>query len=335
MSLSPERAAELLEAFPRQRILVVGDLMLDRYVMGRVDRISPEAPVPVIHVEEEHTVPGGACNVAANIQTLGGQAVLAGVVGKDPHGDELLQLLKGQAVDVSGVVRSEDVGTITKTRVLAGRSRQQICRVDREGDGFGTPAERAFFAERLSACTGVILEDYGKGVITHAVVRRVLDRANELDIPSGFDPKTNREIDCSGVSLIKPNRKEALGFAGFADSPTPPRPLDDTTLLDAASCLLEQWQPGALLVTLGPGGMLLVENGKDPQHVPTRAREVYDVSGAGDTVIATCITAMAAGATLREAAELANAAAGIVVAKLGTATCTADELLAEISAEQS
>jgi len=333
MSLSPERAAELLDAFPRQRVLVVGDLMLDRYVMGRVERISPEAPVPVIHVEEEQTVPGGACNVAANIQALGGQAVLAGVVGNDTHGDELLQLLRGQAVDISGVVRSDDVGTITKTRVLAGRSRQQICRVDREGTGFGTPAERAFFAERLSACSGVILEDYGKGVITSTVVRSILDRANKIGIPSGFDPKQNREIDCSGVTLIKPNRKEALGFAGFPDTPAPADPMKDSTLLDAAGCLLEQWNPDALLVTLGPGGMLLLENDQDPQHVPTRAREVYDVSGAGDTVIATCITAMAAGATLREAAELANAAAGIVVAKLGTATCTAEELLAEISPE--
>lgn len=326
------RARELLDRFSDYRILVVGDLMLDRYVHGQVDRISPEAPVPVVKVLREHCVPGGACNVALNIQALGGRASVCGLVGACAHAEVLMAQLQKAGVDVSPVTADPEVTTVVKTRILA--DRQQMLRVDRENADMGGKVDSPEFLSKLDAALanadGMILEDYGKGVLTPALVRRALDHAKARGIPSGYDPKDNHELDVAGVTFATPNRKEAFHVAGMRDRHPERAPLEDAELLGAARRLRELWQPLHLMVTLGPQGMLLISGASPPQHVSTRAREVFDVSGAGDTVIATTMLALSAGANFREAAELANAAAGIVVGKVGTATTGPAELLAAL-----
>ncbi len=330
MSLQRARAKKLLARFPGQRVLVVGDLMLDHYIQGQVSRISPEAPVPVVHVTRERSVPGGASNVASNVRALGGAAVVAGVVGRDGHGRSLTRLLAREGVGVDGVLRLPHVPTTVKTRILA--DRQQVVRVDWEKQLTFTDKQMAGFCallEKIAArATAIVVEDYSKGVVHQPmldVVRKVAKRRN---IPVGLDPKDNYELDVRGITLAKPNRKEAFAHAGLGDPGPAADPLKDRALLNVASRLLEKWQPRMLMITLGAHGMLLAAPGEAPRHVPTQAREVYDLSGAGDTVIATCMLALAAGAKFYEAAELANYAAGVVVGKLGTATCTRDELLA-------
>ena len=331
MSLSIERAAEIMGRFPAQRVLVVGDLMLDRYLQGTVDRISPEAPVPVVRVRSERHVPGGASNVAWNLRAMRGGAAVCGVVGDDPEGRELRRLLRRNRVDVA-VAASPGVRTSVKTRIIA--ERQQVCRVDREDElclrGAALRSLAAAAARETAGSTGVIIEDYGKGVVCQSVVDAVLRAAAKAGIPCGLDPKDNHALRVKGITLATPNRKEAFGGAQMKDPGAGPDPLQDQALLEVGRLLLERWAPRHLMITLGPLGMLLLTRGEPPLHVPTRAREVFDVSGAGDTVIAVCTLALAAGADYYEAAELANYAAGVVVAKMGTATCTPDELLAHM-----
>jgi D-beta-D-heptose 7-phosphate kinase/D-beta-D-heptose 1-phosphate adenosyltransferase len=318
--------------FHECRLLVVGDLMLDRYVTGRVDRISPEAPVPVVQVLSERSVPGGACNVGLNIQALGGHSRVCGVVGTCAYGDELLGHLELAGVDVSAVLRDPGIATIVKTRVVA--DRQQMLRVDRERTDISDWVEAAPFYERLlrgmEGMTGVILEDYGKGVLQPGVVKRVLDACTQSGIPTGYDPKDNHELDVRGITFATPNRKEAFTVAGLRDRTPEAEPLADLDLTKAAEALYRLWEPEHLLITLGPQGMLLKEAQAAPQHLTTRAREVFDVSGAGDTVVATTMLALASGGSFVEAAELANVAAGLVVAKLGTATTSQDEILSAL-----
>jgi rfaE bifunctional protein kinase chain/domain len=332
MKLSFPRAKELLSRFHDLEISVVGDLMLDRYIHGQVDRISPEAPVPVVKVLREHSVPGGACNVALNIQALGGNARVCGVIGTCTLGQELLDHLRKAGVNVRAVLPDPRMTTIVKTRILA--ERQQMLRVDRENTDMEVVVDSDAFSQALASALdsvqGVILEDYGKGVLRQSVVSRVLAAAKSAGIPSGYDPKDNHELDVRGVTFATPNRKEAFHVAGVRDRSPDHPPLEDSNLLAAARRLRELWEPEHLMITLGPQGMLLLSGESPPVHANTRAREVFDVSGAGDTVIATATLALAAGASFREAAELANAAAGIVVAKLGTATTTPDELLAAL-----
>ena len=335
MSVAPERARELLSAFADQRILVVGDLMLDRYVYGDVSRISPEAPVPVVHVTRDENVPGGASNVAWNIQTLGGQGALCGVLGEDRAAEELSGLLAGYGVSVDAVLRESDVPTIVKTRVIA--ERQQVVRVDREDLDAVHPEVLYRLCEAavtgVASSTGVIIEDYGKGTVQQEVVDVVLKAAKAKGIPTGYDPKENHDLNVAGITLSTPNRREAFLAAGVSDpNRSGDHPLDDKALLSAARILYERWGTDWMLITLGPGGMLLVKDGEPALHVPTRAREVFDVSGAGDTVIATCMLALAANGTPAEAADLANYAAGVVVGKLGTAVCSPDELVAAVEA---
>ena len=331
MSLSIQRARELLRRFARRRVLVVGDLMLDRYVTGSVDRLSPEAPVPVVRVRREHEAPGGASNVALNIRALGGAATVCGVLGGDAEGRRLRRLLKRQRVGLSVATRA-GLPTTVKTRIVA--ERQQVVRVDREAPlEMEGPVLRAVLA-RLRAeaarSDALVIEDYGKGVIVQPVVDAALEAAAERDLPCGLDPKDNEELTVRGITFATPNRREAFAGAGLKDPGAGPDPLRDRALLRAGAALLERWAPRHLIVTLGPLGMLLLEPGRAPAHVPTRAREVFDVSGAGDTVIGVCALALAAGAEFREAAEIANFAAGVVVAKMGTASCSPDELLAHM-----
>lgn len=330
MTINRARASELLKACHGKKILVVGDLMLDRYILGAVNRISPEAPVPVVHVHTEKAVPGGASNVALNIGSLHGRGGVAGVIGDDADGRELSALLTSRGVSTGAALLDPGVRTTVKTRVIA--ERQQIVRIDWEDAFHYAPDTLARFRQRLieeiSEADGVIIEDYGKGVIVQEVVDTVVQAAAARKIPVGLDPKENHILDVAGITLATPNRKEAFNGAGIAETRPAADPLSDEPLLKVGEILLEKWRPELLSITLGAQGMLLLERGKDPLVVPTRAREVFDVSGAGDTVIATCVLARAAGATFVEAAEIANYAAGVVVGKLGTATCTADELLA-------
>lgn len=329
MNLTSKRAQELMNRFPDLTLLVVGDLMLDRYVRGRVDRISPEAPVPVVRVESEHSVPGGACNVGLNIQALGGRSNVCGLTGDCPRADELAAQLEAAGVDTTAVLREERTSTIVKTRIVS--DRQQMLRVDRENANMSDFVETPAFLEKLDGgikgVHGVVMEDYGKGVLRQCVVDRVRAGCRAAGIPSGYDPKDNHELDVRGVTFATPNRKEAFTVSGARDRDDSREPLEDPDLLSAADRLMRAWEPEHLMITLGPQGMLLKSGDGAATHVSTRAREVFDVSGAGDTVIAATMLALAAGASFREAAELANVAAGIVVGKLGTATTSPEEIL--------
>ena len=312
-----------------RRVLVVGDLMLDRYVYGSVTRISPEAPVPVVKVVRETSMPGGASNVAGNIRALGGQAAVAGMIGKDAAGVELRWLLTHAGVDVECAMMFAGAGTIVKERIIA--ERQQVVRVDFERSATWSPRQSekflALLALELDRADGVIIEDYGKGAVTQAVVDLVLAKAAKRGLPVGLDPKDGHELAFQGITVATPNRKEAFAIAGVVDPGAKVDPLADKALRKTGEILMAKWAAENLAITLGAQGMYLLSRGQAPRHVPTRAREVFDVSGAGDTVIAACVTALAAGAKFIEAAELANVAAGVVVGKLGTASCTPEELL--------
>jgi len=323
---------EIIKAFENQRILVVGDVMLDRYVTGVVSRISPEAPVPVVQVRDEQARPGGAANVALNIKSLGGQVVMAGLVGQDQPAAELLLLLSGNDIDGAGVVSGPSRRTTVKTRVVA--ERQQIVRIDTEEPDIVDEEHQTLFLERLETVfdgvTGVIIEDYGKGVVSQEVVDAVLKRAREHELPVALDPNYNHRLDFTSLALATPNYVEACAAAAVPAEPLSQDPGDTATLRQVAEKLLEAWHCQLLIITLGPHGMYLVSNQEGPEIIPTRAQEVFDVSGAGDTVIAAATLALASGAGKRTAAIVANHAAGVVVGKLGTATCDADELLASL-----
>lgn len=319
--------SDFLAALPSLRILVIGDLMLDHYIWGEVQRISPEAPVPVVHaVRDSHTA-GGAANVALNLSSLGAAASLVGTLGDDEAATRLLSLLKSSRVETANCFRRPEIPTIVKTRVIA--RTQQVCRIDREG------ARQAYAADalpdfdiRLDAAVrsadAVILSDYAKGVITQSLTDRVLDLAHRRGKLVAVDPKPARKLDFSRADLTTPNRHEALELAGLPE----PGPGEEYPLEEVCLRIHQRFAPGLLVVTLGADGMAICRHGKVEEVLPTRAREVFDVSGAGDTVIATLTAALAAGASPVDATRLANLAAGIVVSKIGTATVTPEELLA-------
>lgn len=325
--LSRARLDEILEKSRTLRVAVVGDVMLDVYLVGAVSRISPEAPVPVVQVTEERFALGGAANVAANVAALGAECHLVGYVGADESGRRIRSALA--AAEATGgkvhprLAERDDRPTTTKTRVVA-RS-QQVVRFDRERDD-ELPADCAdeLCAHVRAAVAGadaLVLEDYDKGVLVPRVIRAALDAAAEAGIPSVVDPKFRNFMAYAGATVFKPNALE-LGAALGSHV----RPRDDAWLEDART------RVGArhLLLTLGEDGMALRSEGDDTFRIPTVAREVFDVSGAGDTVTAFVAVALAAGATMREAAVLANLAAGIEVAKPGVAVVTPDELRAHI-----
>lgn len=334
--ISLERAKEIVDSFLGQRILVVGDLMLDRYICGTVNRISPEAPVPVVRVTREHCSPGGAANVAANIQSLGGEAIVAGIVGKDPEAEKLMEIITDKGIRDYGVLAYDGVRTTVKTRILA--ERQQVVRVDWEDPPeFNADTMRKFCSSVVDAAdgvAGVVVEDYGKGVVCQESVDTVLRVAAEQGIPVGLDPKDNHDLKISGIALATPNFKEACGFAGLPDSPLCDEPESDKRLSRAGDILSKKWNPDLLIITLGPHGMYLLCKGEEPRLIPTRAREVFDVSGAGDTVIAAAFLSLVSGANYYEAASLANCAAGVVVGKVGTATCSPEELFSFVEKDR-
>ncbi len=329
MKITVQRAKEVLQSAANKRILVVGDLMMDRFIYGSVSRISPEAPVPVVHVSHEKAMPGGACNVASNLLALGGKAAMAGIIGQDAVGDDLKKQLTDSGVTLNAIVETGEHPTCVKTRIVA--ERQQVVRVDREEYlQIPTEAMTAFsrlIEKEIEEADGVIIEDYGKGSVQQDVVDTVIKAAELKGIPVGYDPKDDHILKMEGVSVVTPNRKEAFGSAGIAEGKPCNNPLEDQALLEVGRVLDEKWKARHTLITLGPHGMLLLNQGDEAQHIPTRAREVFDVSGAGDTVIATYVLTLACGATYLEAAELSNFAAGVVVGKLGTATCTQKELI--------
>ncbi len=304
--------------------------MLDEFVWGRVSRISPEAPVPVVEVQAESSYPGGAANVARNLRPFCASVLLCGAVGKDSFATKLRGLLADEGIETGALVETAEIPTIVKTRIIA--RQQQVVRVDREknrGSIAEVTARAAEIVEELMpSVDGVILEDYGKGLICQSLKDRVCSLAKEHGKFLTADPNPGNHLDWSGVDLLKPNRSEAFAMAGRTDYGAADDPLKDSALLDVGSLLLKKWGLAGLLVTLGEHGMILFERGASPYHTPTKAREVFDVSGAGDTAIALYTLAICAGATPHEAAEISNHASGVVVAKLGTATLVANELIA-------
>jgi D-beta-D-heptose 7-phosphate kinase/D-beta-D-heptose 1-phosphate adenosyltransferase len=328
--LSSARVKQLLTGARQRRLLVLGDVMLDQFIWGGVSRISPEAPVPVVDFHRESFMPGGAANVARNLSSLQVPTELFGAVGRDSAARQLSSLLREQHVGCNGLVASSGRHTSIKTRIVA--HQQQVVRVDRETrgalDGSMTRRLLAALGSELKRADAIIVGDYGKGVVTQPLLDELRRLCKAHGVWLSMDPKPTRPLNLTGLSLITPNRKEAFELAKVADETRNANPLADANLMLAAQRLIADLNPALLLITLGDLGMLLCQRGAKPFHIPTVAQEVFDVSGAGDTVIATFTLAIAAGASPVEAAILSNHAAGIVVGKVGTATVTAEELIA-------
>lgn len=320
--LSRERMIDLLAKMTSRKIVVVGDVMLDRYLSGDTERLSPEAPVPVVIIRESRTALGGAANVAANVAAIGSTCRLAGVVGDDEQATVIRAELAAHQIDHSALVVVADRPTTTKTRVMA--RGQQVVRIDQEVD---TPLEKGD-ADRLAAAVlnaipgadALILEDYNKGVLSEELITTAIGEARRQGLPVVVDPKFRHFFHYQGATVFKPNRRELESALGAS--------VDLERDSNALPQALSRLGVDNLLLTLGPDGMVLVTKDGATIHIPSLARQVFDVSGAGDTVTAWLAAALAAGATLREAAHVANYAAGIEVAKLGVATVSPAEVLA-------
>jgi len=321
-ALDSRRLEALIDDFQRIRLLVVGDLVLDEYVWGDVDRVSPEAPVPVVAVREETVVLGGAANVVRNLRALGAPAALVSIIGDDAAGENARRLVAELDVDPAGLVVAPGRPTTRKTRVIA--RTQQVVRFDRESDQ-ATPEAvkreivRAVERSVAGGIDGAVIEDYGKGALEPDVARLLMARLAEAELAVSVDPKVSLDA-YRGAALFKPNLREAEGLAGF-----PIRGWGD--LERAGQAIRRQVGGGAVVITRGQHGMALFEGGRPGRAVPTVRREVFDVQGAGDTAISALTLALRAGGTLFEAAVIANAAAGVVVGKVGTATANVVETL--------
>ncbi|MBI3306403.1 MAG: D-glycero-beta-D-manno-heptose-7-phosphate kinase [Candidatus Omnitrophica bacterium] len=318
-----EKFLSLIPQFKKVHILVIGDFILDQFVWGNVRRISPEAPVPVVNVQRESYMPGGCLNVAHNIRTLGGTVYPCGVVGRDLEGRLLLKTMRRDGIDTGGIIYDKTRPTSVKTRVIA--HSQQVVRFDREKDENISPADVKkilhFVQSKIQSADVVILEDYGKGVIQEMLLKAVLSLAKKYKKPILVDPKEKNFPYYVGVTAITPNRAEACAALRNGRDWH-----GEDSVEEIGRGLLKQYKTEAVLMTLGEDGMALFEKNSSTIKIPTVAREVFDVSGAGDTVISVFALAIAAGAKMREAAILSNFAAGIVVGKLGTATVSPEEL---------
>lgn len=325
--MSDDRAGlrALVEKLPGQQVLVLGDVMLDEVLWGEVRRISPEAPVPVVELLKQTWMPGGAANNAANAVACGSTAVIGGVVGDDPEGERLRALLTERGVDVSGLFSENGRPTTRKTRIVA--HGQQVVRLDRERKkeiSAATEERIVTWIRRNVAIVGAcILSDYGKGVVTPRIAQALIAAANEAGRPVVVDPKGRDYTRYRGAAVVAPNLREAEEVAGIEVR-------DEPALLQVANRLREVLPGSAILVTRGGEGMSLFVADQPPVHVRSHAAAVFDVTGAGDTVITTLALALAAGGSLPEAIALANVAAGIVVGKVGTATVSLDELRAKL-----
>lgn len=319
---------KIVNAFTGKKVLVVGDLLLDKFIWGDVSRISPEAPVPVVAVRREDHMPGGACNVAHNIASTGAGAVIAGAVGDDDEAKLLMKSLEARGIDHSAVVTDPACSTIVKTRVIA--HQQQVVRIDREKEAVldkrysGKMMER--IANIISDVDAIIIEDYGKGVITPPLIKKILPLARKYGKLVAVDPKEDHFSYYKGVDIITPNHHEAHTAAGL-------KPGKGHSIEKVGERLLRRLGCKVVLITLGEEGMLVCRNGRPFQKIPTLAKEVYDVSGAGDTVVAMYTLSMISGATPMVAAHIANCAAGIVVGKVGVATVGREELLDRLKDE--
>lgn len=321
--LSLQRVDALLARAREVRVLVIGDVMLDVYFQGGASRISPEAPVPVVRVEEQWRALGGAANVAANVVALGSRCVVAGVVGPDGYGAELRGELTRAGIDDAGIIELPGRQTTVKTRVMA--RHQQVARFDMESDDDLDEASAAGVVEAVRALVrdadAIVLEDYNKGVLVPLVIDAALEAGRRAGVPVIVDPKSRSFFDYGGCTVFKPNLPELA--AALRERVHP----DDAEWMERAR---GQLGCAHLLLTLGEGGIALATESGAYVRVPTVARSVYDVSGAGDTVVATVAVALAAGATIEEAAVLANHAAGVEVGKAGVATVSPDELRAAL-----
>ncbi len=324
------RLEEILKQAGSKRITVIGDLMLDEFVWGKVGRISPEAPVPVVEVTGESFYPGGAANVARNLREFVGRVAVVGVVGNDRSGRELRELLAARDIDTSGIIEDQSICTIVKTRIIA--LHQQVVRVDREK--IVVPSETQIakvvgaIRKQIGETDAIVFEDYGKGFVTSKLVAEISNEARAAGKIVAADPNPRHIVDWHGVTVVKPNRSEAFLAAGVSSNDADKSPPADGDLRRVGDILLGKWETKYVLVTLGEQGMMLFQRDQAPHYIPTKARQVFDVSGAGDTAIALFTLGLACGASGIESAEIANHASAVVVSKLGTATVTRDELIA-------
>lgn len=313
---------DLMSSFKEQSILVIGDTMVDSFIWGTVRRISPEAPVPVVEVTRESETLGGAGNVAANISALGAKAYLISSMGEDANSHSLIKLLNERNISEEYIVKDPSKPTIVKTRIIA--ASQQVVRVDKEIKGAINNSIEAKIIknieEVLPKVGAVIISDYGKGVVSNAVLKAAIDLSKQYKIPITVDPKLDNFSKYKGVTTITPNTKEAIEGMRASNIDT------EEDIIKLGKDILKLLDSDSVLITRSEKGMMLIEPDDKITNIPTRAREVYDVTGAGDTVISTMTLALAAKADLVTAAEIANFAAGIVVAKIGTATASVKEL---------
>jgi rfaE bifunctional protein kinase chain/domain len=318
---SLDRFKQIADRFPGKRVMVVGDLMIDEYLVGKVSRISPEAPVPVVDIANEELRFGGAANVANNIQSLGAQPVIIGVIGNDRMGETFREILNQREMTTEGILVLDDRPTTLKTRVI-GHS-QHVVRIDRESRNYLNAEQEQQLLRKVSSllpkCDAVILEDYNKGVLTEKVITETIRIATENNIPVTVDPKFTHFSAYRGVTVFKPNIKETEEALAIHIA-------TDELLHEAGMRLLQMLQAKSVLITRGSRGMSLFEADGSETHVPTRARHVADVSGAGDTVISTLTLALIGGASPREAATMANYAAGIVCEEVGIVPIELDKL---------
>jgi len=328
IKLSTKRIKKLKSKFKGLKIAVVGDMMLDGYFWGDVKRISPEAPVPVIEIENEFFRFGGAANVTLNILKLGGLPYSIGLIGNDNDGKIFQLLMKEAGLISDGIFIDKSRPTTAKTRVIAGN--QHVVRIDKESKKDISPEIEKkiinYLTSQIKNLDGIILQDYNKGVLTPGLIRKIISLANENDILVTVDPKFNNFFEYKNVTVFKPNRKEAEDILAIKIK-------DDADITRAGNTLLEKLNAKNILLTLGAEGIAVFEQGKSEKRMPTKARKVADVSGAGDTVIATLTMALAAGADIVEASYLANYAAGIVCEEVGIVPIEADKLFDTIERE--
>jgi len=321
----------VVDKFSRANLLVIGDLMLDRFIRGEVDRISPEAPVPVLRVASEDSRPGGAANVIHNVRSLGGRVAACGIVGRDNAGKRILTALRDASASTAGVVVDGQYHTIQKTRVIASPHQQQIVRLDRESRQAVAPATlrklRERIVARLDRFDAIVISDYGKGVIHPELLDAIAERAAKGKIVCVVDPKKENYERYRCATLVTPNKSEASEASGIAIE-------DESSLLSAGAKLVRKWQTQAVLITRGADGMSLFQPRRRVKHFPTAPRDVFDVTGAGDTVVAVCALALACGASFEQAAVLANLAAGFVGDEVGTVAVPAEKLKRSIIKER-
>lgn len=307
------------------RIAVIGDIMLDHYIWGDAKRISPEAPVPVIEVNKDSYIPGGAANVALNIASLGGKAILVGRTANDDAGEQLCKAIHAAGVSYDSRFARNEAPTILKTRVVV--RNQQLCRLDRELGVSSYSLEEddhiwELVQEKVKNVDAVIFSDYSKGIVTTSLVERIQKITEEKGVFLSMDPKPRRLIQFSGLDLMTPNRAEAIALSRLELEPHEAFPAEEICQI-----LWQRYKAKHLVITLGSDGMLLSQEGNAIKFIPTVAKQIFDVSGAGDTVIAALTAALVSGSSLSDAAHFANLAAGVVISKVGTATASPDEIL--------